>query len=120
MIVRLVVSHLVDPDTNGLLLVNTTSHETTAVSSTVTAWLVVSRFTGDAALSSGTVWAGRSTIPVQSPPACSVNESVPLIGAPCADVIVAWSFGSQTWCVAVAVVSVTVKHSFAPLSLDGL
>ena len=118
MIVRLVVSHLDDPDTNGLVLVNTTSHETLAVASTVTVWLVVDRFTGDAALVNVNVSAGRSTVPVQSPPACSVNESVPLIGAPFADVIVAWSFGSQTWCVAVAVVSVTVKHSLAPLSLD--
>ena len=50
MIVRLVVSHLVDPDTNGLVLANTTSQDTVAVASTVTAWLVVDRFTGDAAL----------------------------------------------------------------------
>ena len=79
-IVRLVVSHLDDPDTNGLVLVNTTSHETLAVASTVTVWLVVDRFTGDAALFSVNVSAGRSTVPVQSLPACSVNESVPLIG----------------------------------------
>ena len=121
MIVRLVVSHLDDPDTNGLVLVNTTSQDTVAVSSTVTVcgwWWNGSPVTPHwAALN---VSAGRSTVPVQSPPACSVNESEPLIGAPCADVIVAWSFGSQTWCVAVAVVSITVKHSLAPLSLDGL
>ena len=71
MIVRLVVSHLDDPDTNGSVLVNTTSQDTVAVCSTVTVWLVVDRFTGDAAPSSVNVSAGRSTVPVQSPPAWS-------------------------------------------------
>jgi hypothetical protein len=36
------------------------------------------------------------------------------------DVIVAESFGSQTWCDAADVVSLTVKHSVLALSLDAL
>jgi hypothetical protein len=95
-IVRLVVSHLVDPDTFGSVLVNTTSHETSFVASTVTVELVVDRLAGEAALLRVNVSAGLSTVPVQVSPSWSVNESVPFSGAPCADVIVALSFGSQT------------------------
>ena len=119
MIVRLVVSHLVDPDTRGSELANTTSHETSAVASTVTLLLVVDLVAGDTALVNVKLSAARNTVPVQVRPACSVNDRVPLSGAPWADVIVAESFGSQTWCDVADVVSLTKKHSFKPLSLDG-
>jgi hypothetical protein len=72
-IVRLLVSHLVEPDTNGLVLEKTTSHETSAVASTVTVELVVDLLAGDVAPVSVNVSAGRSTVPVQARPACSVT-----------------------------------------------
>jgi hypothetical protein len=119
-IVRLVDSHLVDPDTNGFVLENTTSHETSFVASTVTELLVVDLVTGDVAPLSVNVSAALSTVPVQVRPSCSVNDSVPLIGAPCAEVIVAESFGSHVCCDVADVVSLTVKHSVLALSLDAL
>lgn len=95
MIVRVVVSHLVDPDTFGFVLANTTSQETLDDAVTSTVVLVVDLVTGDVALVKVNVSAGRSTVPVQSVPAWSVNDRLPLNGAPCVEVTVAESFGRQ-------------------------
>ena len=119
-ITRLVFSHAVEDDTFESELVKSTFHETESEASTVTVVLVVDLDTGDDALLRVNDCAGRSTVPVQSLLSKRVNDRVPFMGAPCADVRVAESLGSQVWCVLIPVVSFTTKHSLAPLSLEGL
>jgi hypothetical protein len=56
--------------------------------------------------------------PLQSPLVKSWADSVPFNGAPLADETVPVSLGSQFWLEALAVESVTVKHSPVLASLD--
>ena len=101
--------------------VKTTFHETVLLVATVVAVFVVFLVAGEAALVSGNVSAALSTVPVQLALSYSVNDSVPLIGVPLLPAVtVPESFGNQSWADVLVDVSVTVKHSFAPLSLDGL
>jgi hypothetical protein len=120
-IVRLVVSHVVEFERFGSLLVKTTLHETVSVAVTLTLVFDVFRVAGDVAFVSVNVSAGRSTVPVQSLLLYSVNDRLPLRGEPPPDVTVAESFGSQFCADATDEVSVTTKHSLSPtpLSVDG-
>src|SRR5438552_3527184 len=65
-IVRLVVSHLVELERLGSLLVKTTFQETVSVTLTLTLAFDVFLVAGEAAFVSVNVSAGRSTVPVQS------------------------------------------------------
>jgi len=120
-IVRLVVSHLLELERLGSPLVNTTFHETVSVALTLTVEFEVFLVTGEVAFVNVNVSAGRNTVPVQLLLSYSVNDRLPLRGEPPPDVTVAVSFGSQSCADVTDDVSVTTKHSLSPtpLSLDG-
>ena len=108
MIVRLVVSHpLVEPWTLGSELVKTTCQETVFDALTLTVVLVVLLVAGEAAPERVIVGSVYKTVPVQLLLSYSVNTKVPFRAEPPADVIVAESFGSQSWAVVIDVVSIT-------------
>jgi len=118
-IVRLVVSHpLVEPWTLGSELVKATFQETVVDALTLTVVLLVLLVPGDAAPERVIVGSVYNTAPVQLPLSYSVNTRVPFRAEPPADVIVAESFGSQSWAVVIDVVSITEKHSLSPVPLS--
>src|SRR5215208_73121 len=113
--VRVLVSHgPVDPPTPELVVgVNTAFHEivtgesdwskVTVVASTLP--FVVLRVAGDVAFVSVMSGSSYSTVPVQSLLSYILKSSVPLSAVPLADVIVALSFGRQTWSLTIELVS---------------
>jgi hypothetical protein len=107
-IVRLVVSHPLDePWTLGSVLLKATFQETVFDALTLTVVLVVLAVAGEAAPERVIVGSVYNTVPVQSPLSYNVNTKVPFNAEPPADVIVAESFGSQSWAVVIDVVSMT-------------
>jgi hypothetical protein len=112
--VSVVVSHLVELVTRGSLDVNTTSHETVLLVVTETVEFVVALDCGeDASGPIAKVSGERKTAPVQSPPACNVNDNDPFNGA--AALTVAESFGSHVWAdVVFEGICATMKHSSEP------
>ena len=117
-IVSTVDSQCEDEATPALVLVNTTFHETVCDVSTLTVVLVVTLVAGDAAPVSVNTSAALRTAPEQVPPAWSVNDNVPFNAVPAGPAVtVPESFGSQSCAdVVTDVMTVTVKHSFAPSS----
>jgi hypothetical protein len=113
-IVSTVLSHLLELVTRGSLDVNTTSHETVLLVVTETVAFVVVLDCGEVASGPiAKVSAERRTAPVQSPPACKVNDNDPFKGA--AALTVAESFGSHVWADDVLEgICATMKHSSVP------
>src|SRR6266849_4223283 len=107
-----------EPWTFGSVLVKATFQETVVDALTLTVVFVVLVVAGEAAPESVIVGSVYNTVPPQLPPPYNVNTTVPFSAEPPADVIVAESFGSQSWAVVIDVVSITRKHSLSPVPLS--
>lgn len=122
--VRLVTSQWFEPDTLVSVLVKFTSQETLVLVLTVKVELVVVSVLSAAVVAFVSVFVyswpltAEPEVAPQLSPVYSWTDNVPLNGAPLVAVTDAVSLGSQVWVEALAVVSVTVKHSPDEASLD--